>query len=120
MVGYSQIETGVARRVHNIRMQGNTAKLHIALDGLPEFKGLSEQQLGQRLLIAPTMDYIEQAFNACKYGEYSKAPAIDISIPSMHDSSLAPMVVMFSRQQFNMRPTNCLRVGPRLKTNLNS
>ena len=90
MVGYSQIETGVARRVHNIRMQGNTAKLHIALDGLPEFKGLSEQQLGQRLLIAPTMDYIEQAFNACKYGEYSKAPAIDISIPSMHDSSLAP------------------------------
>lgn len=90
LVGYSNIETGVARRVHNIRMQGNAAKLHLALDGLPEFKGLTEQQMGQRLLIAPSMDYIEQAFNACKYGEFSKAPAIDISIPSLHDPSLAP------------------------------
>lgn len=90
LVGYSQIETGVARRVHNIRMQGNAAKLHLALDSLPKFKGLTEQQMGQRLLIAPSMDYIERAFNACKYGEYSKEPAIDISIPSLHDSSLAP------------------------------
>lgn len=90
LVGYSNIETGVARRVHNIRMQGNAAKLHLALDGLPTFKGLTEQQMGQRLLIAPSMDYIEQAFNACKYGEFSNAPAIDISIPSLHDSSLAP------------------------------
>ena len=46
--------------------------------------------MGQRLLIAPSMDYIERAFNACKYGEFSQEPAIDISIPSLHDSSLAP------------------------------
>ncbi len=90
LVGYSQVETGVARRVHNIRMQGNAAKLHLALDGLPKFKGLTEEQVGQRLLIAPSMDYIERAYNACKYGEYSEAPAIDISIPSLHDASLVP------------------------------
>jgi phytoene dehydrogenase-like protein len=36
------------------------------------------------------MDYIELAFNACKYGEYSKAPPMDISIPTIHDPSLAP------------------------------
>jgi len=90
LVGLTNIETGVARRVKTMRMKGDAAKLHIALDGLPDFKGLTKGQMGQRLLIAPTMDYIELAFNACKYGEYSKAPAMDISIPTIHDPSLAP------------------------------
>ena len=90
LVGLTNIETGIARRVKSMRMKGDAAKLHIALDSLPDFTGLTKDQMGQRLLIAPTMDYIELAFNACKYGEYSKAPAMDISIPTIHDPSLAP------------------------------
>ena len=69
LVGLTNIETGVARRVKTIRMKGDAAKLHIALDSLPDFTGLTKDQMGQRLVIAPTMDYIELAFNACKYGE---------------------------------------------------
>ena len=90
LVGLTNIETGIARRVKSMRMKGDAAKLHIALESLPDFTGLTKDQMGQRLLIAPTMDYIELAFNACKYGEYSKAPAMDISIPTIHDPSLAP------------------------------
>ncbi len=90
LVRYRNVETGLVRRVSQIRMRSGTAKLHLALDGLPKFKGLDEKQLGQRLVIAPTMDYIERAFNHAKYGEYSVQPALDISIPSIHDSSLAP------------------------------
>ncbi|RLA04939.1 MAG: NAD(P)/FAD-dependent oxidoreductase [Gammaproteobacteria bacterium] len=90
LVGYRNIETGVARHVHNIRMQGNTAKLHLALKGQPAFNGVADKDLGNRLLIAPTMNYIERAFNHAKYGEFSKAPALDISIPTIHDKSLAP------------------------------
>jgi len=90
LVGLPNIETGLARRVANVRMKSGAAKLHLALDGLPEFTGLSSDQLGQRLVIAPTMNYIELAFNSAKYGEYSSAPALDISIPSIHDDSLAP------------------------------
>lgn len=89
LVGFSNLETGVARRVSNIRMRGNAAKLHLALDGLPKISGLNELQIGQRLLIAPSMNYIELAFNSAKYGEYSEAPAMDISIPTVHDNSLA-------------------------------
>lgn len=90
LIGFRNIETGVARRVSNIRMQGNAAKLHVALKGLPDFKGLTDTEQGQRLIIAPTMNYIELAFNAAKYGEYSPAPVMDISIPTLHDKSLAP------------------------------
>jgi phytoene dehydrogenase-like protein len=90
LVGYRNVETGLARRVSQVRMRSNVAKLHLALDGLPQITGLDEAGIGQRLVIAPTMDYIEKAFNSAKYGEYSPAPAMDISIPTVHDDSLAP------------------------------
>jgi len=90
LIGLRNIEAGVARRVTNIRMKGTAAKVHLALKELPKFTGLSESQTGQRLIIAPTMKYIELAFNFVKYNEYSDAPALDISIPTVHDETLAP------------------------------
>ena len=90
LVGYRNMETGMARRVSQVRCAGNAAKLHLALDGLPRFTGLDDAGLGQRLVIAPDMNYIERAFNAVKYGGYSAEPALDISIPSIHDPALAP------------------------------
>ena len=90
LVGFRNMETGMARRVSHIRYKSGTAKLHLALSGLPRFTGLDEAQVGQRLVIAPDMNYIERAFNAVKYDEYSAAPALDISIPTAHDAALAP------------------------------
>lgn len=90
LVGLPQLETGFARRVHNIRMRGDAAKLHLALDALPEFSGVQSNDLGNRLLLAPDMEYIERAFNPAKYGEYSPEPVMEISIPTVHDDSLAP------------------------------
>jgi phytoene dehydrogenase-like protein len=90
LVGFRHLETGVVRRVSQIRVQSGTAKLHLALDGPPSFTGLDAAQLGQRLVIAPDMKYIERAFNAVKYNEYSEAPALDISVASVNDDSLAP------------------------------
>lgn len=90
LVGFPNIETGLARRVSNIRVKSGTAKLHLALDGLPDFNGLRPEQLGNRLVIAPTMNYIEKAFNHVKYGEFSAAPALDISIATVNDPELAP------------------------------
>ena len=90
-VGPVNLETDTVRRVKNVRMKGDAAKLHIALDGLPKFRGLAESRTGDRLLIAPNMEYIERAFNPSKYGQFSKSPIMDISIPSIHDSGLAPV-----------------------------
>ena len=90
LLGARNLEAGFVRRVQNIRMRGNVAKLHLALDSAPEFKGLNQDQLGDRLLIAPDMDYVERAFNQSKYGEYSIKPVAEITIPSLHDPSLAP------------------------------
>jgi phytoene dehydrogenase-like protein len=90
LVGSRHVETGFTRRVANIRMRGNAAKLHLALDGLPAFEGLEKKEFGDRLLIAPDADYVERAFNPAKYGECSPKPVLEITFPSFRDSTFAP------------------------------
>jgi len=90
LVGAPLLETMFANRVTQIRGAGVVAKLHLALGGKPEFSGLPESQLGGRLLVAPSMQYIERAFNHSKYDEYSEHPVLDIAIPSLHNNALAP------------------------------
>lgn len=90
LVGPLNLDAGFVRRVHNFRATGVTAKLHLALDGLPEFRGLDADDAGARLLLAAAMQDIEAAFNHAKYGEFSALPVMEVSIPTVYDDSLAP------------------------------
>lgn len=90
LLGTKNLEAGFAHKIKNIRSKGNVAKLHLALSGLPDFTGLDEANRGERLVIAPSLEYVEHAFNHAKYGEYSEQPVIEITLPSVNDRSLAP------------------------------
>jgi len=90
LVGAPQLDAMFANRVTQIRGSGVVAKLHLALSGIPEFTGLAESQLSNRLLIAPTMKYVERAFNHSKYKECSENPVLEITLPSLHNNALAP------------------------------
>ena len=90
LVGARHFETTFLKRIHHLRARGNAAKLHLALDGLPDFGGLDARDLGSRLVIAGDEDYVERAFNPAKYGECSTEPVIEMTFPSVHDESLAP------------------------------
>ena len=90
LVGARHVETVFTRRIHNYRSKGNAAKLHLALDGLPEIPGLQKNEYGERIVIADTEDYVERAFNPAKYGENSPEPVLEITFPSFRDESLAP------------------------------
>ncbi|NCF25350.1 MAG: NAD(P)-binding protein [Gammaproteobacteria bacterium] len=90
LVGTRHVETGFTRRISHIRMRGNAAKLHLALDGLPAISGLAKAEFGERLVIAPDEHYVERAFNPAKYGESSAEPVIEMTLPSFRDPSLAP------------------------------
>ena len=61
----------------------------------PSFTALAHSSDGNaalagRIHIGPGIDYLEHAFDDSKYGEFSRAPYLDISIPSILDNSLAP------------------------------
>lgn len=90
LVGVKNVETGFTRRIHHIRMQGNAAKLHLALDGLPAIDGVDKREYADRFVVAPDEAYVERAFNHAKYGETSVKPVFEISFPSFRDTSLAP------------------------------
>ena len=49
-------------------MNGCVAKLHLALDGLPE----SWVGVAGRIVLAPASDHVERAFDAAKYGRVSR------------------------------------------------
>ena len=90
LLGPEYLDAGFVRRVGHLRARGLTAKLHLALDRLPQFTGVDSSALRGRMLVAPSPDYIERAFNHAKYGEFSAAPALEVTVPSVADSSLAP------------------------------
>ncbi len=90
LLGYDQMEAGMAKRVEHYRSRSGTAKLHLALSALPTFNGLSASQLSERLVITPSMDGMETALNPMKYRELSELHTFDISIASVEDPSLAP------------------------------
>lgn len=82
-------------KMQHYRSQGVAAKLNLALDALPSFASLKHSSDGNsaltgRIHIGPEIDYLERAFDASKYGEFSRAPFLDITIPSISDPSLAP------------------------------
>jgi phytoene dehydrogenase-like protein len=90
LLGARHLEAGFANRVRNIRSNGNVAKLHLALSEPPVFAGIPEEFLTDRLVIAPSLQYVEHAFNHAKYGEFSERPVLEITVPSLSDPGLAP------------------------------
>jgi phytoene dehydrogenase-like protein len=90
LLGAEHLDTGFVRRVSHLRNRGLTAKLHLALDAPPSIPGVKAVAFNGRLLFAPSLDYIERAYNHSKYGEASAMPALEITVPTMNDPSLAP------------------------------
>jgi phytoene dehydrogenase-like protein len=90
LLGARHLETGFVHRIRHFRSKGMAAKLHLALDGLPAFARLPEERTCERLVIAPDPVYIDRAFDHAKYGQCSPDPALEITIPSIYDRSLAP------------------------------
>jgi phytoene dehydrogenase-like protein len=76
-------------KIRNYRAAGTVAKVNLALSALPAF-GVPPETLGGRIQIGPHLDYLERAFDHAKYGEMSAKPWLDLTIPSILDTGLAP------------------------------
>jgi phytoene dehydrogenase-like protein len=90
LVGPEHLETDFVRRIDHFRSKGLVAKMHLALDDLPGFRGVDRAILGGRLLVSPGLDYLELAFNPSKYRQIPARPALEITIPTINDPGLAP------------------------------
>ena len=88
------LEPNFLLKMRNYRAPGVVAKIKLTLAALPEFHGVSgadqKSKLSGRIHIGPEIDYLERAFDASKYGEFSAEPYLDITLPSLNEPALAP------------------------------
>jgi phytoene dehydrogenase-like protein len=89
------LEPNFLLKMRNYRAPGVVARINLTLSALPSFRGVNDSdaktKLSGRIHIGPEIDYLERAFDASKYGDFSSDPYLDISIPSLGDPSLAPV-----------------------------
>jgi phytoene dehydrogenase-like protein len=78
-------------KMRHYRAQGTVAKINLALAALPRFRGVTDSSmLTGHVHIGPDLDYLERAFDHAKYGEVSRSPWLDVTVPSILDTELAP------------------------------
>ncbi|NRA96427.1 MAG: NAD(P)/FAD-dependent oxidoreductase [Planctomycetes bacterium] len=85
----TDIPPDLAHDVTGWRCRGTTAKVHLAIEGPAPFIGDD----GRPVDVARTgasLDDLERAFDAVKYGEMSEHPVLDIRVPSLVSPELAP------------------------------
>ncbi len=81
------------QKLQNYRGNGTVAKVNLALSGLPTFTAIKNgdgSALKGRIHIGNEIDYLERAFDESKYGQFSKQPYLEATIPSLTDPTLAP------------------------------
>lgn len=92
LLGAPELEPRISRRLRNLKLRGSTASVHFALSGLPEFTsaGGDTQRLSGAIVICPSPDYAEHAYDDAKHGRLSAQPILEAHIPTLLDPSLAP------------------------------
>ncbi len=94
LIDSMDLDPSFISKIRNYRSVGSAAKVNLALSALPSFVGVDSAdataRLTGRIHIGHEIDYLERAFDAAKYGDYSPRPYMDVTVPSLGDSSLAP------------------------------
>ncbi|CAN5805972.1 NAD(P)/FAD-dependent oxidoreductase [soil metagenome] len=76
----------------NLRASGVTAKVNVALAGLPAFDGLGgddgRYRLRGRIVVAPSVAHLERASADARQGRPSEQPWLEATIPSLVDPIL--------------------------------
>ncbi|MGQ0641708.1 MAG: phytoene desaturase family protein [Gemmatimonadaceae bacterium] len=81
------VEPELSRAIGNVRLRGAAAKVNLVLDGAVPMAN-AERMVHGTLVVAPSMSYLERAYDCAKHGAISEDPALEIRVPSAMDPSL--------------------------------
>lgn len=81
LAGPRVLDAGLYTRAGHIHSRGGTARLTLALDALPPLANSGDRLM----IIAPSVNAVENAFNPVKYGQVPKAPVLEAFIPTLLD-----------------------------------
>jgi phytoene dehydrogenase-like protein len=92
LVGKEHLDDDVVAQVGHYKFRGSSGKVNLAVDKLPEFAcrpGDGPHLYGD-IAIAPSIRYLEKAYDQAKYGDFSERPFINVVIPTLQDPTMAP------------------------------
>jgi phytoene dehydrogenase-like protein len=108
LVDASAIPADFLQRIRNYRCVSGTFRMNIALAELPDFTCIPGKQVQEHhtgsIVIAPSMDYMDEAFQDSRRRGWSRSPIVEMLIPSTIDDTLAPEgahVASLFAQHFN-------------------
>jgi phytoene dehydrogenase-like protein len=96
LVDSKDLPVDFARRMKHYKNGSGTFRMNVALSELPKFTCLAKQErasaehLTGGIIIGATCDYIDQAYRDSRQYGWSKAPIVEMLIPSTLDDTLAP------------------------------
>lgn len=93
LVGNAHLPDDFVAEIERFRTRSPSAKVNLALSGLPDLTAMPGTEAGPQhseIMISPTLEYLEKAWDAVKYGRFSEHPMVDAVIPTTKDHSLAP------------------------------
>lgn len=92
LVGENHFDATFVSHVRRYKYRGSSGKVNLALDRLPDFTCRPGDGVHVRgdIAIAPSLEYLERAYDDAKYGAFSKRPYLNVVVPSLVDPSVAP------------------------------
>lgn len=94
LVPKDAVRPELAHRFKSIKSGSGTFRMNVALDGLPDFAcrpgSKPDVHHGSGIIIGPSLDYLETAYHDARTDGWSRAPVIEMVIPSTLDETLAP------------------------------
>jgi phytoene dehydrogenase-like protein len=77
----------LARRARNIRSRGTIARARLVVDGQRRHPFGSSGPVPETLHVAPSIDHLEHAFDAMKYGGWADEPWLEVAVHRPGDTS---------------------------------
>jgi phytoene dehydrogenase-like protein len=94
MVGESRLPSEFVSSVKRIKVKGSVVKVLMALGELPNFTAMPGTDIGPQhtggIVINPSVDYLETAWDDCKRGHPSRRPFMDCYIQTATEDGLTP------------------------------
>ena len=94
LVAPEHLDDDFRTRIDGYRCGSGTFRMNVALAELPDFTCLpgaaAQPHHGSGIVVAPSLDYMERAYFDAKTRGWSRAPIVEMLIPSVLDGSLAP------------------------------
>ena len=92
LVPVEAVPAAMVARMKTWKAGSGTFRMNVALSKLPEFSALpgTGEHHTAGIILAPSLSYMDKAYRDCVRHGWSRAPIIEMVIPSTLDESLAP------------------------------